>query len=65
MYLDELGGGGMSPDNGKTFRGTTEFSTIQEDASQLIIQPIKIGSLNYGKGHTELELEAIINDLKK
>lgn len=65
VYLDELGGGGMSHDNGKTFKGTTEFGTIQEGASQLIIQPIEIASLNYGKGHIEIELDPIVIDLKK
>ncbi|MBD8033322.1 MULTISPECIES: DUF4179 domain-containing protein [Solibacillus] len=65
VYLDELGGGGMSHDNGKTFMGTTEFSTIQEGASQLIIQPIEIASLNFGEGHIKIELDPIVIDLKK
>lgn len=65
VYLDGLGGGGISQDNGKTFKGTTEFGTLQEGASQLIIQPIEIASLNYGKGHIEIELDSIVIDLKK
>lgn len=65
VYLDELGGGGMSHDNGKTFKGTTEFGTIQEGASQLIIQPIEIASLNFEKGHIEIELDPIVIDLNQ
>lgn len=65
VYINETGGGGMSPDKGKTFKGTTEFGTIQEGASQLIIQPIEIASHNYGKGHIEIELDPIVIDLKK
>ena len=64
VYLDELGGGGTSHDNGKTFKGTTEFGTIQEGANQLIIQPVEIDSLNFGKGHIEIELDPIVIDLK-
>lgn len=64
VYMNELGGGGMSPDNGRSFRGTTDFGTLQEGASKLIIQPIQIASLNYGKGNTEIELDPIVIDLK-
>ncbi|SOC15413.1 uncharacterized protein DUF4179 [Ureibacillus xyleni] len=64
VYLDKLSGGGMSPDHFKTFKGTTEFGTIQEEASQLIIQPIGIASLNDGKGQIEIELDPIVIDLK-
>ncbi|MBT2756862.1 DUF4179 domain-containing protein [Mesobacillus foraminis] len=65
VYINETSGGGTSPDNGRTFRGTTDFGTIQEGASKLTIQPIQIASLNYGKGHTEIELDPIVIDLKK
>lgn len=65
VYMSGTGGGGTSPDNGKTFKGTTSFGAIQEGASQLIIQPVEIASLMYGKGHTEIKLEPIIIDLKK
>ncbi|WP_246942446.1 DUF4179 domain-containing protein [Bacillus pinisoli] len=65
VYMDGLGGGGKSPDNGKTFYGTTDFGTIQEGASQLIIQPVEIASLMSGKGHIEIELEPIVIDLDK
>lgn len=65
VYLDELSGGGMSHDNGKTFKGTTEFGKIQEGASQLIIQPIEIASLNFGKGHIEIELDPIVIELNQ
>lgn len=65
VYLKGTGGGGVSPDNGKTFEGTTAFGTIQEGASQLIIQPVEIASLLSGKGHTEIELDPIVIDLKK
>ncbi|HZG74140.1 MAG TPA: DUF4179 domain-containing protein [Chondromyces sp.] len=65
VYMNGTGGGGMSSDNGKTFKGTSDFGTIQEGASKLIIQPIQIASLNYGKGHIEIELEPIVIDLKK
>jgi len=51
--------------SGRTFKVTTDFGTIQEGASKLIIQPIQIASLNYGKGHTKIELEPIVIDLKK
>ena len=65
VYIDETSGGGTSSDSGRTFKGTTDFGTIQEGASKLIIQPIQIASLNYGKGHTKIELEPIVIDLKK
>ncbi|MCR8851049.1 DUF4179 domain-containing protein [Rossellomorea sp. SC111] len=65
VYMDGTGGGGFSTDNGKTYEGTTEFGTIQDGASRLIIEPIEIASLGSGKGHTEIELEPIIIDLKE
>jgi hypothetical protein len=65
VYMNETGGGGTSPDNDRTFKGTSDFGTIHEGASKLIIQPIQIASLNYGKGHTKIELEPIVIDLKK
>lgn len=65
VYMNGIGGAGTSTDNGRTFRGTTDFGTIQEGASKLTIQPIQIASLNYGKGHTEIELDPIVIDLKK
>ncbi|MDX8342130.1 DUF4179 domain-containing protein [Rossellomorea sp. YZS02] len=64
VYLDGTGGSGFSADGGKTFEGTTSFGTIQEDATQLIINPVEIASLMYGKGHSEIELEPIVIDLK-
>ena len=65
VYLDNLGGGGVSHDNGITFTGSTTFGTIQNGASQLTIKPTIIASLNYGKGHTEIELDPIIIELNK
>lgn len=65
VYLNETGGGGTSFDNDRTFKGTSDFGAIQDRASKLIIQPIQIASLNYGKGHTKIELEPIVIDLKK
>ncbi|MFJ7734923.1 DUF4179 domain-containing protein [Lysinibacillus sp. NPDC097287] len=65
VYVNGTGGGGVSKDNGKTFKGTTAFGAIQEGASQLIIQPVAIASLMYGKGHIEIELDPIIIELKK
>jgi hypothetical protein len=64
VYNNGTGGGGVSPDNGKSFKGTTTFGAIQEDASQLIIQPVEIASLLSGKGHIEIELEPIVIELK-
>lgn len=65
VYMNETGGGGVSHDNGKTFTGTTAFGRVQEGARQLIIQPVEIASLLEGKGHTEIELDPIVIDLKK
>ena len=65
VYMNGTSGGGMSPDNGRTFKGTSDFGAINEGASKLIIRPVQIASLNYGKGHTEIELEPIVIDLKK
>ncbi|MBP3951681.1 DUF4179 domain-containing protein [Bacillus suaedae] len=64
VYLDGGGGGGTSHDNGKAFYGTTDFGTIQEGASKLIIQPVEIASLMSGKGHIEVELEPIVIELQ-
>lgn len=64
-YDMETGGGGVSPDNGKSFKGTMAFGTIQEGASQIIIEPVEIASLMSGQGHTEIELDPIIIELKK
>jgi len=64
VYMNGTGGGGVSYDNGKTFKGTTAFGSIQESASQLIIQPVEIASLLYGKGHIEIELDPIVIELK-
>ncbi|WP_175991487.1 DUF4179 domain-containing protein [Bacillus sp. Marseille-Q1617] len=63
VYIDGTGGGGVSKDDGKTFKGTTAFGTIHENASQLIIQPVEIASLMSGKGHEEVELEPIVIEL--
>lgn len=65
IYMDGLGGGGVSHDNRITFAGSTTFGTIHEGASQLIIQPTAIASLNFGKGHTEIEMDPIVIELKK
>ncbi|MGM7684317.1 DUF4179 domain-containing protein [Cytobacillus sp. Hm23] len=64
VYVNETGGSGVSPDNGKTFEGMTTFGTIQEGASQLIIQPVEIASLMSGQGHIEIELDPIVIQLK-
>ncbi|MFP3727885.1 DUF4179 domain-containing protein [Priestia filamentosa] len=64
VYMNGTSGGGTSPDNGGTFKGTSDFGTIKEGASKLIIQPVQIASLNYGKGHKKIELEPIVIDLK-
>ncbi|RWZ54662.1 DUF4179 domain-containing protein [Halobacillus fulvus] len=64
VYMDGTGGGGTSMDQGKTFKGTSDFPTIQEGANKLIIQPIQIASLLEGKGHTKIELDPIVIDLK-
>ncbi|MCA1063951.1 DUF4179 domain-containing protein [Rossellomorea sp. AcN35-11] len=63
VYMDGTGGGGVSPDNGKTFEGTTAFGTIEEGAGELIIQPIIIASLMSGEGHEEMELAPIVIEL--
>lgn len=65
VYMNETGGGGKTTDDYKTFEGTTAFGSIHEDANQLIIQPVEIGSLMYGQGHTEIELAPIIIELKQ
>lgn len=65
VYINGTGGGGVSPDNGKTFKGTTSFGAIQEGASKLIIQPVEIASLGSGQGHNEIELEPIVIELKQ
>ncbi|MFB5089461.1 DUF4179 domain-containing protein [Psychrobacillus sp. PGGUH221] len=65
VYVNGTGGGGKTTNDYKTYKGTSDFGTIQEGASKLIIQPIQIASLNYGKGHLEIELEPIVIDLKK
>jgi hypothetical protein len=64
VYMNGTGGGGKTSDDYKTFEGTSDFGTIQAGASKLIIQPIQIASLNYGKGHKKIELESIVIDLK-
>lgn len=65
VYIDGTSGGGFSEDNGKTLEGTTSFGTIQDGASQFIIEPVEIASLMFGKGHTEIKLEPIIINLNK
>ena len=65
VYLDNLGGGGVSYDSGTTYTGSTTFGTIQDGASQLTIKPTIIASLNYGKGQVEIELDPIIIELNK
>ncbi|WP_214484872.1 hypothetical protein [Bacillus sp. SM2101] len=64
IVIGETGSGGVSLDNGKAFEGTTIFGTIQEGASQLIIQPVEIVSLMSGQGHIEIELDPIVIELK-
>lgn len=65
VYLEGSGGGGVTNDNGKTFKGSTTFQSIQKDANKLIIQPIVFASLMYGNGHKKIELDPIIIDLKR
>jgi len=65
VYLDNLGGGGVSYDSGITFTGSTTFGTIQEGASQLTIKPTIIASLNFGKGHTKIGLDPIVIEINK
>ncbi|MDN4607029.1 DUF4179 domain-containing protein [Sporosarcina highlanderae] len=65
VYMDGGGGGGVSTNNGKNFKGTTTFGTIHEGASQLFIQPVEIASLMSGQGHTEIKLDPIVIELKK
>lgn len=44
-----------------------DFGPIHEVASKLIIQPIQMASLNYGKGHieNELDFDPIVINLNK
>ncbi len=63
-YMDGTGGAGTTHDDFQTFKGTTSFGAIHKDATQLIIQPVEVASLLYGKGHIEIELEPIIIDIK-
>ncbi|MFN7249923.1 MAG: DUF4179 domain-containing protein [Anaerobacillus sp.] len=65
VYMNGSAGAGWTADDYKTFKGTSDFGRVKEGASKLIIQPIQIASSNYGKGHTKLELEPIVIDLKK
>ena len=65
VYMNGTSGGGKTTDDYKTFKGTSDFGTIKEGASELIIQPVQIASLNHGKGHTKIELEPIVIELKK
>lgn len=65
VYMDGTGGGGMSVDNGKTFKGSIDFGTMKEGASKLIINPIIVASHNFGRGHIEIELDPIVIDLEK
>ncbi|MBN8191765.1 DUF4179 domain-containing protein [Bacillus sp. NTK074B] len=65
VYLNGTGGGGFSEDNGKSLEGTTAFGTIQEGATKLIIEPVEIASLGSGKGHSEIQLDSIVIDLKE
>lgn len=65
VYMNGTSGGGKTSDNYKTFIGTSDFDKVHEGAGKIIIQPIQIASLNYGKGHTKISLEPIVIDLKK
>ncbi|MGD6857651.1 DUF4179 domain-containing protein [Bacillus infantis] len=65
VYMNGIGGGGKTTDDYKTLKGTSDFGTIKEGASQLIIKPTQIASFNYGKAHKEIELEPIVIDLKR
>lgn len=65
VYELRRGGSGMSPDDYKTFKGTSTFDSIEEGASQLIIQPIEIAGPPLGEVKTEIKLEPIVIDLKK
>ena len=59
------GGSGMTPDDYKSFKGTSTVDAIEEGASQLIIQPIEIAGPPNGEVKTEIKLEPIVIDLKK
>ncbi|RKL65886.1 hypothetical protein CR203_18730 [Salipaludibacillus neizhouensis] len=65
VYMNGTSGGGETSNDYKTFKGTSDFGTIQEGATKLFIQPIQIASLNSGKGHTIIELEPVVIELKK
>lgn len=65
VYMHGTSGGGQTADNYKTFKGTSDFGPIQKGAAKLFIHPIQIASLNSGKGHTKIELEPIVIELKK
>ncbi|MEK4424248.1 DUF4179 domain-containing protein [Solibacillus sp. FSL K6-1523] len=64
QYMEGTGGGGKTSDGYRTFEGSTTFGAIHEDATELIIQPVAIASLMYGKGHIEIDLEPIVIDLQ-
>lgn len=65
QYMHGTGGAGTTPDDYKTFKGTTSFGAIHEDATQLIIQPATVASLLQGKGHIETKMEPIVIDIKR
>ncbi|MGN7479590.1 DUF4179 domain-containing protein [Solibacillus silvestris] len=65
VYVDGLGGGGTTSDDFVTFTGTTSFGAIKEGATKLFIEPTAIASLEYGRGHEEISLDAIVIDLAK
>lgn len=65
IYIDGLGGGGMTSDNFKTFTGTTSFGAIKEGATKLFIEPTAIASLENGRGNKEIPLDIIVVELPK
>lgn len=65
IYVDGTGGGGQTSDDFKTFTGTTSFGAIKDGATKLFIEPTAIASLENGRGHKDIVLDAIVIDLPK
>lgn len=63
IYVDGLGGGGMTSDDFKTFTGTTSFGAIKEGATKLFIKPTVIASLENGLGNKKIPLDVIVVEL--
>ena len=65
IYVDGLGGGGTTSDDFITFTGTTSFGAIKEGATRLFVEPTVIASLENGRGHEKIQLDAIVIELTK